>query len=372
MRKIITMVGTSLFENFLKEKEGDTNYEYFKEKQRRFNDLDHEKSKAERLKSAVKSWLEEFSEEEKLNASAEIKSLYKLKEELKDEFEIFLLSSDTILSYLAGEIIKEVIEELEIGNVHLEVVKGLQIWDREEFKKGMSELIDKIYQISGGFWENIVINITGGFKATIPFLTILAQLNGCPVYYIFEDTDALIKIPNIPFSKELIDWKEFDRFYEHLVKLEKGITEEKEYHNLKNSEFYQKYSFLIWEDPPLAELNPIGKIFFEKYKEKFFVFYGTEEVEKEMMQSPELKKLLIKFSNIEIRKNKTEIKNGHMVFDDGNNQRRIFYIVKNNQIYIYKIFGRDKEEYFRFLETPFSSKLLESFNFKLIKLAKEE
>jgi len=142
----------------------------------------------------------------------------------------------------------------------------------------MSNLIDMLYKIAGGYWDNIIINITGGFKATIPFLTILAQLNGCPMYYIFEDTDALIKIPNIPFSKELIDWKELDKHFEILVKLEKGITKEKDYQKLKNSEFYQRYSFLIWEEPPLAELNPIGKMILEKYKEKFFVFYGTEEV----------------------------------------------------------------------------------------------
>jgi len=115
------------------------------------------------------------------------------------------------------------------------------------------------------------------------------------------------------------------------------------------------------------------QILLEKYKERCFVFYGTEEVEKEIKQCPELKKLLVnKFPNSKIRENKTETKNGHKVFDDGNNQRRIFYVEKNNQIYIYKAFGGDKEKYERFLETPYSDKLLNTFNFKPIKLYKED
>ncbi|RLG11190.1 hypothetical protein DRN73_05990 [Candidatus Pacearchaeota archaeon] len=296
-----------------------------------------------------------------------------MKKELKnEEFEIYLLTSDTVLSKSAVEIVKELIEELEIGKVFCKEILGLQIWDREEFKKGMSNLIDMLYKIAGGYWDNIIINITGGFKATIPFLTILAQLNGCPMYYIFEDTDALIKIPNIPFSKELIDWKELDKHFEILVKLEKGITKEKDYQKLKNSEFYQRYSFLIWEEPPLAELNPIGKMILEKYKEKFFVFYGTEEVIERINQFSECKNLIFKFFNPFIRKNKTEKKNEHLVYDDGDNQRRVFYREKAGQLYVYKIFC-NHEEYEKYLNSTFyNEKFLTSYQFKLIKLPKEE
>ena len=374
MKKVITMVGTSLFENFLKTCENETLHNYYEElKEKRISEWENQKSRIEKLKYGISNWIENLPEKEKIKISAEIKSLYKLKKELKnEEFEIYLLTSDTVLSKSAVEIVKELIEELEIGKVFCKEILGLQIWDREEFKKGMSNLIDMLYKIAGGYWDNIIINITGGFKATIPFLTILAQLNGCPMYYIFEETDALIKIPNIPFSKELIDWKELDKHFEILVKLEKGITKEKDYQKLKNSEFYQRYSFLIWEEPPLAELNPIGKMILEKYKEKFFVFYGTEEVIERINQFSECKNLIFKFFNPFIRKNKTEKKNEHLVYDDGDNQRRVFYREKAGQLYVYKIFC-NHEEYEKYLNSTFyNEKFLTSYQFKLIKLPKEE
>ena len=195
MKKVITMVGTSLFENFLKTCENETLHNCYEElKEKRASEWENELSRIKKLEKGITKWIKNLAEEEKIKISAEIKSLYNLKKELKDEFEIYLLTSDTILSKFANEIIKELIEELEIGKIFCNGVSGLQIWDRDEFKEGMSNLINKLYEIAGGYWDNVIINITGGFKATIPFLTILAQLNGCPIYYIFEDTDALIKI----------------------------------------------------------------------------------------------------------------------------------------------------------------------------------
>lgn len=373
MKKVITMVGTSLFENFLKTCENETLHNCYEElKEKRASGWENELSRIKKLEKGITKWIKNLAEEEKIKISAEIKSLYNLKKELKDEFEIYLLTSDTILSKFANEIIKELIEELEIGKIFCNGVSGLQIWDRDEFKEGMSNLINKLYEIAGGYWDNVIINITGGFKATIPFLTILAQLNGCPIYYIFEDTDALIKIPTIPFSKELINWKELDEHFEILVKLEEGITEEKDYQKLKNSKFYQNYSFLIWEEPPLAELNPIGEIILEKYKEKFFVFYGTEEVIERINQFSECKNLIFKFSNPFIRRNKTEKKNEHLVYDDGDNQWRVFYREKAGQLYVYKIFC-DHDEYEKYLNsTSYNEKFLTFYQFKLIKLPKEE
>ncbi len=372
MKKVITMVGTSLFDNFFKENEGsDLSGSYERLKERKGNYWNDEQASIKKLKKGIEKWISKCEKEDEIKVSAEIKSLIKLKEELKEDLEIYLLCSDTILSKLAGEIIKSEVEKFGIGTVKLHDISGLQIWDREEFKRGMANLIQKIYDIANYYWENVIINITGGFKAVIPFLTILAQVNRCPIYYIFEDTDTLIKIPTIPFSKELIDLKELDKYCEFLIKLEKGITEEAEYQSLKNSEFYQKYSFLIWEEPPLAELNPIGKIFFEKYKEKVFVFYGTDEVEEKIKNSENLEKVVLKVANPSLRQAKTEIKNGHYVFDDGDNQRRVFYREIEGILCIYKVFDNHKI-YENYLKTAFSEKILDPQNFKLLKLWKEE
>ncbi|MEO0293605.1 MAG: putative CRISPR-associated protein [candidate division WOR-3 bacterium] len=271
MKKVITMVGASIFENYFEKNCDKTIKNYYDNlKEKREKDWDNEKSRIARLKNAVKNWIE--SESDKKIISAEIKSLVKLKEELKDDFEIYLLSSDTILSKLAGEILKDILPQL-INNrrIEAEVISGLQIWDRKEFNTGMSNLISKIYNIAGGYWENVIINITGGYKATIPYLTILAQINRCPIYYIFEDTDALIKIPIIPID---IKWSIFENNEKFFFELEKDKIKEI---NEKLKIDPDITSLLEFVDN-LYTLNPLGVALWERYKSNFEFFYISEEV----------------------------------------------------------------------------------------------
>lgn len=374
MKKVITMVGTSIFENFFNKNNDNSAKGYFNDlKNKRVEKIEDEKSKVNYFKKVLEKWISE--DKDKKNISAEIKSLIKLKEELKDDFKIYFLCSDTILSKLAGEIIENVISQImdNIIELNIKTIAGLQIWDRDEFNKGMGNLIAEIYDISEENWDNVIINITGGYKATIPYLTILAQINNCPIYYIFEDTDALIKIPNIPLSKEWFDWKKLKEYKNFLEKLEQGITEKSEYYALINSEFYRDYSFLIWTDEEgLASLNPIGEIIYNKYKEKVFEFYTYAEIFSIIQNNKDLKELFVKqFSNKEKRKNKTEEKNGHFVYDAGNNQLRIFYREFENNVYVYKVFA-NHDEYERYLNsTPFNENILNYSKFKRYEIEKE-
>lgn len=377
MKKIITMVGASIFENFFEEKKDVSIKSFYDDiKEKKADEWESEKDRIKKLKKSIIEWA--ISNSDKSNISAEIKSLIKIKEEIGEDLKIYFLCSDTILSKLAAEIIEEIIEEEKIDelngiDVEIKVIEGLQIWDRKEFNKGMSNLISEIYSISDGYWENMIINITGGYKATIPYLTILAQLNNCPIYYIFEETDALMKIPNIPFSTEWFNWDELSNFTEWFEKLEDKISNDETFYKLKNSDFYKKYSFLIWEEKPLAELNPIGKIVFEKLKEKFFIFYATDEVIKMIENDNNLKRIFeIKFCREDIRENKTENKKKHRIYDNGDNQIRIFYLKdEKDNIFVYKVFN-SHDEYERFLdENLFNEKEVKSFKYTLYKFKKE-
>lgn len=374
MKKVITMVGTSIFENYFEEN-GDSTVRNFYDtlKKRKNNEWNNEMERIQRLRKSILNWTNE-KQLNKGNLSAEIKSLVKLKEELKDEIEIYLLHSDTILSKLAAEIIEEVVptvRDLEDLKAEIRGISSLQIWDRRQFNHGMANLINEIYTIAGEYWDNVVINITGGYKAIIPYLTILGQINRCPIYYIFEETDSLIKIPNIPLAKEWLDWAQIGEYEEILMKLDKGITDENEYYKIRNSEFYKQYSFLLWEEKPFAELNPIGKIIYQKYREKFFKFLVTPEVICAIENDRNLKNIFSgQFSNAIGRQNKTESKNGHLVYDAGNNQLRIFYREKEGEICVYKCFN-NHDEYERYLNsTPFNETLL-CGDFKAYKIKKE-
>jgi len=358
MKKVITMVGTSLFENYI-EKHDNTNfklaYDHFKgnkdkAKRVKADELDNEEGR----RKIIEGVLNEKYFKNNINASAEIKSLIKLKKQLKDDFEIYLLYSDTALSRLAAEILKEKLnlyEELQNCNIIIKKIEGLQIWDKKEFEKGMANLTNEIYNIAQGYWGDIVINITGGYKATIPYLTILAQINKCPIYYIFEETDDLIEIPHFTSVKIEINKDLFGKYWKIFEKIEHPKLLLK---NNVDDEFIKECGIMIEEtkiDNQLyISLHPLGEIFWKKYKEEYFIFYAPEDVYKEIEKQQNIKQILTqKFWKNEQRKNKTEIKNGHQVYDDGNNPYRIFYFEENNEIYIYKTF-KNHDEYERYLK----------------------
>jgi len=377
MKKIITTVGTSLFENYHKKNRDKTKdfenlYNFFKDNEISAKELDNHEL---RKKSLIDNFNSNYFKNNP-DASAEIKSLIKLQEELKEDFDIYLLHSDTALGRLAAEIIKDNIslyEEygLKISKVDIHPIENLQIQNRQKFIKGMQELINNIYKISQNYWGNVVINITGGYKATIPYLTILAQVNQCPIYYIFENTDALIQIPNIPID---INWKLFEDYWESFSLIEKSNV-------IKESDLPEKFlkdcrAFLESEDidnEHCCVLNPLGEILWNKYKEKYFVFYTTDDIY-EKINHKEIQRIFkSKFSNPQIRGSKTQIKNNHYVYDDGNNPYRIFYFEEKDVIYVYKVFV-NHDDYSKYLnDTLVDQKFKQEFknNSKCRKYPKE-
>lgn len=376
MKKIITMVGTSIFDNYFEYSSDKTFKNHFEAlKDRQSKDYNNELGKIEGIKKKISFWLKETDVK---NASAEIKSLIKLKENLQDDFEVYLFSSDTILGRLAGEILEEGLKKLpefEDGRITLDIIGDLQVKDSKKFMNGMQNLIEKTFKITNGYWDNTVINITGGYKATIPYLTILSQLNGCPIYYIFEDQDALIKIPSLPLSTEVINCEDLRNNKDIIAKLQKGIDNEKDYNELIYSDFYRKYGVMVWEDyvnnSPIAELNPLGKILWETCKNKLFEFYTNSQSKQKINNSQWIQEVISKkFWREEIRNNKTEYKNGHQVYDDGDNPVRIFYFVKEGQVYIYNVFDNHKE-YERYLNSVSFSEDIELQEFELEIISKE-
>jgi len=299
MKKIITMVGTSLFENYLEKNRGDTSFRnYFEDlRNKGAKEYEEEKDRVNQIKKRVKQWLS--LEKSVSGASAEIKSLTKLTKLLQDNLKIYLLASDTVVSNIAGEILKEILpglSELNNPRVYLDTIDDLQVKDRSRFRLGMVNLIKRIYQIveDDGWWGNITINITGGYKATIPYLTILAQVNKCPIYYIFEETEALIKIPYIPLD---IKWEIFERHKNLFYELDK--EEIKELPSLGKSR--QEIRSLLEQVNNFYSLNPLGVALWEKYKQRYDIFHVSELV-KRCLESDANYKRIGKKSFIELKR----------------------------------------------------------------------
>jgi putative CRISPR-associated protein (TIGR02619 family) len=239
---IITTVGTSVFTNFNKEEV----QKAFEERGRDYSPLnltDRENESAdeydidifESLENIVKSkWLKGVQKKEKSNtfslsednatpnshASAEITSILKIAEKLRNQdekakFEVQLLATDTALSVSAAKLIKKyqwpdhiTLREYKQAD---DFVKSLGVkpptdGDPETFyDKGLQNLVEKLVDKQSGLIRKArqdgyepVINFSGGYKAIIPFLTVIAQLENISMYYIYEDSDYLLEMGSLP------------------------------------------------------------------------------------------------------------------------------------------------------------------------------
>jgi len=291
--RVITPVGTSIFDNYLDESNDIiTHYKSIKEQSHK--EWDKYTERCQRIKERVIRWAKG-----KIDASAEVKTINKLQQATKQRLEVFLIASDTITSRLSAEIVKDLFMDCDEIGIHFnpaqDIIKGLQVKESESFNEGLVNLINRIYQIAGNYWGGIVINITGGYKATIPYLTILAQVNRCPIYYIFEDTDTLIRIPYIPVD---IKWRIFERNKEFFRRLERekvaelpgGLSEEERRETLS----------LLEEAAPLYCFNPLGVTLWERYKQTC-LFFHVSRIDREYIRNKQWKEI---FENtlIELKK----------------------------------------------------------------------
>lgn len=220
-KKVITPVGTSLFTNYMKKSDIiNTDYDIIEDKAAsKWTDYS---IYIERIRGKVKIWAENKLKKtpQEINASAEITSLVKILEEVNDDLEVYLLATETVVSRLAAEILQAVLPSIErnghkitviFNPVHAndqekDVIEGLQVTDDERFQDvGLTSLFSRIKKISNDFKDEAILNITGGFKAVIPYLTIIGQLYEIPQCYIFEDTktDGLLHIPQLPIQFDL-------------------------------------------------------------------------------------------------------------------------------------------------------------------------
>ncbi len=259
MLKVITTVGTSIFSNYDRVKK-DIDWDYLNKP---FKEKDEKKSLSEKKK--VLNWINTLHDP--FLASAEIKSLLKLKAEKNGDLEVYLLATDTISSSLAAEIVKEILENNNFTvhfNPELDVIGDLQVEDYNRFERGKDNLIKRISDLIDTFTKdksgdkkrkyirkNILFNITGGYKGVIPILTILAQLYECEIFYIFEKSNNPITIPRIPIN--------FDPFLTESMYVDIYLKKKRDTHLFRNREKLKEFGFIDGN----SNITALGNLFYK-------------------------------------------------------------------------------------------------------------
>ncbi len=279
MTVVITPVGTSLFTNG-----SETNNQI----QTGFGRIEDKPASEwddnSRYINALKTHSETFIRDQKTSASAELQSTAVIRDKLKDNITVYLLASDTIASRLVAEILMDQINPPNsvLGdkvtatfNPDDDVIRHLQVNNTVSFsREGMPNLFQRIHYIKdweAGGSQNLAINITGGYGATLPYLTIFAQLEGVPLYYNFKDEKELITIPRVPLT-----------INSDLIESHAGVLAQIADHmdnptcwrvfKSKNEQAVKELGAFIWEDDDLgAELSPMGNIFWNDYLKSHFI-----------------------------------------------------------------------------------------------------
>ncbi|GAB6067611.1 hypothetical protein JCM13664_09290 [Methylothermus subterraneus] len=143
--------------------------------------------------------LQEAGPEEQAKLSAELNGLWRYYQRRLDRSKDthWLIATDTWLGESAAQAVGQVLENC--GHiVEVRRIKDLRTNDVAEFRVAMAELIRMCAQEVRGYRERgykVVFNLTGGFKSVQGFMQALAMLYADESFYVFEQTEELLRLP---------------------------------------------------------------------------------------------------------------------------------------------------------------------------------
>ena len=197
---IITTVGTSIISNRLFPEGYNTQIEELKSGTRIRN---HERI-IDETTAAIKRAIDNNGPNKLLSAELASLRVFEQNHGISKDDTIVLFSTDTEDCRFCAEVNKKVLNELGWCNVPEPVViEGLKTRRTEKdedisktfMEAGLRKLSEETENIlNKGSFDEKYFNITGGFKATIPFVTILAFNKGITLIYLYEESNELIII----------------------------------------------------------------------------------------------------------------------------------------------------------------------------------
>lgn len=208
---------------------------------------------------------------------AEISSLYGFFEKKQDELKgkslkLILLHSPKEGKACAEGIRKLIKVERYLSNkptdstleVVLKELAHLDPKDAQEFPKALSALTKIISDGIRGFDGEIYINITGGYKALLPYLTMIGtSLAGVKIFYLFQDAPEIIMLPTYPLAFDLLEWRDWRGLLLPFT-MDVGLNDSQKM-ELTNALEGTKAAGLVQQESPYG-LSEIGRVMYDRYE----------------------------------------------------------------------------------------------------------
>ena len=155
------------------------------------------------VRERIETLQKEHSEPDKVLRvlSAETNSLLRMG--IRQDDEILLLCTDTPVGEACGRELQKIIHARFGIEASVNTIKGLQVDEARTFRtvgiQNLFAFLDKnLGEIRFTRDQEIVLNVTGGFKSVVPYVTLYGILRRFPVVYLFERSEELIVLPPVP------------------------------------------------------------------------------------------------------------------------------------------------------------------------------
>ncbi len=344
---LINTVGTSILEGFLPSEEIRT--------------LLNSAGSSEKDKNILFSRAQEFVNNKIQNSaknigdiSAEINCLNKIGVQPGDY--LYFLVSDTIDGELCGNLVTKFCRDYFQTECFVKIIPGLQVHDARLFEReGLNNFVEeviRIYERYRGY--EVILNTTGGFKAVVPYTTLLGLVFGLSTYYIFERSNQLIKLPAAPINFDMDILKSLEpvigEIKDDYMKLPRFL----EVTGLQYNDL-EKLSGAIVNEDGFVTLSPLGNLIYMRYLfKKGYRVELSRQVRKKLQSGKyDVSTFRSIFSRMEDpvhlkSKLHNEVQGKNVDCDcykGGNTGERVFYFLEGNTVKICDIFMHDEYDH---------------------------
>ena len=279
-------------------------------------------------------------------ASAETNSLARL-DLAAQKNDICLLHSETKEGRICAEETVCLIKKfLAPQKLELRQIEGLQVEDASRFRQvGIQRLfatLDELHQRYG----NSLLNVTGGFKSVVPYMTIYGQLHRIPVVYIFERSEQLITLPPVPVN---YDWDRLAQAGDALRWLEQeGVGSDEEFFRKIPGVSFEKrewFRSLLEQEGGEVTLSAFGMLLANALRQQEASVYLSPKAWKDDQRSSgkvrvQFKQMLSRAGNPIWRKQKFHKHSSELIiFKPGDTGERMGAFLRGDRVYICRLWA---------------------------------
>jgi len=198
----------------------------------------------------------------------------------------------------------------------------------------------------------VILNVTGGFKSVVPYVTLYGLLHQLPVVYLFERSKALLRLPPVPVN---FDYERLGQAMDalELLRREGVISKEKFFQAIPGLDFHGRdwYECLLEEEDGYVTISAFGNLFLKlRAQEQNQVFIGLSARQQLDVSGSTVKEqftfMLERVADPLWRKGKIHSFAGTdlTVFKPGNTGERMACVVRGSKIYVCELLHHDEYE----------------------------